>query len=89
MNGDGIAEAGSELIEKITLEAEFVFLNLRLRRGFLVAEFAERFGEGFDARFGSVARSLVEGGLLVRERGRIFLTDRGLEIADSVFAEFL
>ena len=89
VSGDGMAEAGSELIEKITLEAEFVFLNLRLRRGFLVAEFAERFGEGFDTRFGSVARSLIEGGLLVRERGRIFLTDRGLEIADSVFAEFL
>jgi oxygen-independent coproporphyrinogen-3 oxidase len=89
VSADGMAEAGSEVIEKITLEAEFVFLNLRLRKGFLVTEFEQRFGEGFDARFGSVARGLVEGGLLVREQGRIFLTDRGLEIADSVFTEFL
>lgn len=89
VNADGIAEAGSEVIEKATLEGEFVFLNLRLRKGFHLPEFAQRFGESFDARFGSVAAVLVEGGLLVREQGRVFLTDRGLEIADSVFAEFL
>ena len=89
VNADGIAEAGSEVIEKTTLEGEFVFLNLRLRKGIHLPEFAQRFGESFDARFGSVAADLVEGGLLVREQDRIFLTDRGLEIADSVFAEFL
>jgi oxygen-independent coproporphyrinogen III oxidase len=89
VNTDGMAEAGSEVIEKATLEGEFVFLNLRLRTGFHSSEFAQRFGESFDARFGSVAGRLIEGGLLVREQGRIFLTDRGLEIADSVFAEFL
>jgi len=27
--------------------------------------------------------------LLTRDRGRIKLTDRGLEMADSVFAEFV
>jgi len=89
VNDKGTAEAGFELIEKKTLEEEFVFLNLRLRDGFQMLEFAQRFGETFDARFGSVAAPLVEGGLLVREQGRIFLTDRGLEIADSVFAEFV
>jgi oxygen-independent coproporphyrinogen-3 oxidase len=89
VNADRIAEAGFEVIEKTTLEGEFVFLNLRLRNGFHLPEFAQRFGESFDARFGSVAADLVEGGLLVREQDRIFLTDRGLEIADSVFAEFL
>jgi oxygen-independent coproporphyrinogen III oxidase len=89
VNADGIAEAGSEVIEKTTLEGEFVFLNLRLRKGIHLPEFAQRFGESFDARFGSVAADLVEGGLLVREQDRIFLTDRGLEIADSIFAEFL
>jgi len=89
VSAEGIAEAGSEVSEKPTLEGEFVFLNLRLRKGFHLPEFAQRFGESFYARFGSVADTLVEGGLLVREQGRVFLTDRGLEIADSVFAEFL
>jgi oxygen-independent coproporphyrinogen III oxidase len=85
----GSAEAGFEVIEQSTLEAEFVFLNLRLRIGFQEAEFAWRFGETFDARFGRLAEPLLEGGLLCREQGRIFLTDRGLEIADSIFAEFI
>jgi oxygen-independent coproporphyrinogen III oxidase len=85
----GTAEAGFEPLEKNTLEEEFVFLNLRLRDGFQLLEFARRFGETFDARFGSVVAPMVEGGLLAREQGRIFLTDRGLEIADSVFAEFI
>jgi oxygen-independent coproporphyrinogen-3 oxidase len=89
VNAQGIAEAGSEIIEKPMLEGEFVFLNLRLRKGFHLPEFAQRFGESFDARFGNAAASLIAGGLLVRERDRVFLTDRGLEIADSVFAEFL
>ncbi|MBV8453934.1 MAG: radical SAM family heme chaperone HemW, partial [Deltaproteobacteria bacterium] len=89
VNADGIAEAGSEVSEKFTLEGEFVFLNLRLRQGFYLPEFAQRFGESFDTRFGKIAAALIEGGLLVREQDRIFLSDRGLEIADSVFAEFV
>ncbi len=89
VNTQGIAEDGSEVIEKPTLEGEFVFLNLRLRQGFHLLEFRQRFGESFGARFENVAASLIAGGLLVQERDRIFLTDRGLEIADSVFAEFL
>ncbi|MBV8358590.1 MAG: radical SAM family heme chaperone HemW, partial [Deltaproteobacteria bacterium] len=89
VSAQGIAEGGFEVSEKPTLEGEFVFLNLRLRGGFHLPEFEHRFGESFDARFGSVAATLVEGGLLIREQDRVFLSDRGLEIADSVFAEFL
>jgi oxygen-independent coproporphyrinogen III oxidase len=85
----GIGEVGAELIEKPLLQGEFVFLNLRLCGGFELIEFERRFGEGFDTRFERVAEGLERGGLLVRDRGRIFLSDRGLEIADSVFAEFL
>ena len=89
VNTDGTAEAGFERIDKATMEGEFVFLNLRLREGFQLTEFEQRFGESFDTRFAGVATRLLEGELLVKEEGRLFLTDRGLEIADSVFAEFL
>ncbi len=86
---NGAAEAGAETIDERTARGEFAFLNLRLRDGFALAEFRERFGASFDDVFGGRAARLVEGGLLAREDGRIFLTDRGLEIADSVFAEFV
>jgi oxygen-independent coproporphyrinogen III oxidase len=87
--GTGIAEAGAETVGKSTSAGEFVFLNLRLREGFALAEFEWRFHESFDAMFGACAGRLVDGGLLVRNDGRIYLSDRGLELADSVFAEFV
>ena len=85
----GLAEAGGETVDQATAAGEFVFLNLRLREGFALAEFTRRFGTSFDAHFGDRAADLLEAGLLVRSAGRILLSDRGLELADSVFAEFI
>jgi putative oxygen-independent coproporphyrinogen III oxidase len=83
----GAAEAGSETIDLRTAIGEFVFLNLRLCEGFAAADFQLRFGESFDTIFGERTAHLFEGGLLVRDADRIRLTTRGLELADSVFAE--
>jgi len=86
---DGLPEAGAETIDAATGASEFVFLNLRLRAGFRLADFRARFGRGFDEVFGARAARLFEGGLLERADGNIRLTDRGLELADSIFAEFV
>ena len=59
------------------------------REGFAIADFRERFGRNFECIFGGVATPLFNNGLLTLDRGRIKLTDRGLEMADSVFAEFV
>ncbi len=85
----GIAEAGSEMVNGEVAAGEFVFLNLRLREGFTLEDFAARFGESFDTRFGARSAILFDAKLLVREGGRIRLSDRGLELADTVFAEFV
>jgi oxygen-independent coproporphyrinogen-3 oxidase len=84
-----LTEAGAETIDEKTAQSEYVFLNLRLRDGFALADFHARFNRHFDCIFGSVATPLLKNGLLTHQRGRIFLTDRGLEMADSVFAEFV
>lgn len=85
----GSAEVGSESVEPRTSMGEFVFLNLRLREGFRLADFNARFGASFEEIFGSRTARLFEGDLLENRAGRIRLTDRGLELADSVFAEFV
>ena len=85
----GIAEAGSETVDAAIAAGEFVFLNLRLREGFALSDFEARFGVSFDARFGAQTADLFDAELLLREDGRIRLSDRGLELADSVFAEFV
>jgi oxygen-independent coproporphyrinogen-3 oxidase len=84
-----IAEAGAETIDDATAQSEYVFLNLRLRTGFALADFHARFGRNFECIFGAIATPLLNNGLLTVDRGRVFLTDRGLEMADSVFAEFV
>jgi len=86
---DGNAEAGAETIDEKTAAGEFVFLNLRLLAGFALEEFQQRFGHSFDHAFGPVAARLIDDGLLIRDAMRIRLSDRGLELADSVFAEFV
>jgi len=85
----GTAEAGSETLDAAVSASEFAFLNLRLIEGLELRRFAERFGVTLEERFGSRLERLIEGELLLREDGRVRLSDRGLELADSVFAEFL
>lgn len=87
--GGGFAEAGAEAIDECVAASEYVFLNLRLRDGFALEEFRSRFGLSFMGLFGGPAARLFEGELLLRENGRIRLSERGLELADSVFAEFV
>ncbi|HVN89237.1 MAG TPA: radical SAM family heme chaperone HemW [Candidatus Binataceae bacterium] len=85
----GIAEAGNEPIDARTAMSEYVFLNLRLRAGFALVGFRDRFGCDFFETFAQQSRDLLDAGLLIESSDRIFLSDRGLELADSVFAEFV
>ncbi|MGH7905823.1 MAG: coproporphyrinogen-III oxidase family protein, partial [Candidatus Binataceae bacterium] len=89
ITAEGDAEAGAETIDSSTSAGEFVFLNLRLRDGFALADFKHRFGQSFDFIFADRAKTLLDGGLLIQNDGRLRLTDRGIELADSVFAEFV
>ncbi|MFI5353619.1 MAG: hypothetical protein ACHQZS_11740 [Candidatus Binatales bacterium] len=77
------------MIDRRTAAGEFVFLNLRLREGFALSEFSARLGYDFDRLFGARTAQLFESRLLLRENGRVRLSDRGLELADSIFAEFV
>ncbi len=86
---DGMAETGGEAIDSRTAASEFVFLNLRLREGFAHGQFFRRFGCSPDEVFGRQIERLAADGLLADDHSRIRLTERGLEMADSVFAEFV
>lgn len=86
---NGLAKTGSEHVDARTAMGEFVFLNLRLREGFALDDFRARFGTNFEETFGARVARLFEGGFVENRSGRIRLTDRGLELADSIFAEFV
>ena len=68
---------------------EFMFLGLRMMEGVSEAEFMDCFGESVDRVYGAVLSELVRDKLLVREDGRIFLTEYGIDVSNYVFEKFL
>lgn len=68
---------------------EFMFLGLRLMEGVEEEDFVKNFGVSVDAVYGETVALLVQQGLLVRTSGRIFLTSRGIDVSNVVFADFL
>ncbi|MEO8601527.1 MAG: radical SAM family heme chaperone HemW [bacterium] len=86
--GEGHARATEETLSDEQARGEFVFLGLRCSDGISAAAFARRFGIDFPAAFPH-ADVLVREGLLECAEGNWRLTERGLILADSVFASFL
>ncbi|HLH77809.1 MAG TPA: radical SAM family heme chaperone HemW [Candidatus Binataceae bacterium] len=85
----GIAEAGNETLDAQTSAGEFTFLNLRLREGLDGNRFCARFGHTLQEHYGSRLTRLIDGELLLWQGEHLRLSERGLELADSVFAELV
>lgn len=81
--GDPVAEREDLSFE--TAAAEFVFLGLREMSGIDPAEFGARFDRPLEEVHPEIQR-LRDDGLLVERDGRLALSDRGLLLADSIFA---
>jgi oxygen-independent coproporphyrinogen-3 oxidase len=69
--------------------AEFFFLGLRMTEGVERAEFLRRFGIPADEVYGDVLRKHVAAGLLKDDGKKISLTERGIDIRNTVMCEFL
>jgi oxygen-independent coproporphyrinogen-3 oxidase len=68
---------------------EFMFLGLRMSSGISEDEFIRRFGRTVDECFGNVLEKLIGDGLIDRNRGRIRLTEEGIDYGNYVFSRFL
>lgn len=68
---------------------EFMFLGLRMMEGVDLGEFRRYFGKSVDEVYGKQIGSFVEQGLLERDDRRIWLTPRGIDVSNTVFAAFL
>lgn len=78
--------------ERLTTAAqmeEFMFLGLRKMCGVSTEVFAQKFGIGIETVYETVIRDLKEKGLLVQEQERLYLTERGIDISNYVFVQFL
>ena len=84
----------SEAMRRLTTAEEmeeFMFLGLRCTGGVLAGDFRGFFGRDIFDIYGDVINSAKEEGLMGYEAssGRIFLTERGLEVSNRVMANFL
>lgn len=68
---------------------EFMFLGLRLTEGVTRGEFRDCFHVPIEDIYGETLKKLGAQGLLRRERERIFLTKRGIDLSNMALAEFL
>ncbi len=68
---------------------EFMFLGLRMTEGVSRAEFEQYFGTTIEAVYGDVLRQLQKEGLLMKQEGRICLTERGMDVNNYVVEQFM
>ncbi|MBO7633874.1 MAG: radical SAM family heme chaperone HemW [Lachnospiraceae bacterium] len=80
---------GEEKLARRDLIGEYMMLHLRLTDGFAEAEFSQRFGESCDALFGDIIDKYCGMGLMERSEGRIRLTEAGLDVANTIMADFI
>jgi len=78
-----------EILSEKDQMAEFMFLGLRRMQDVSEAEFLRRFGRTMEEVYGPVLKRYQELHMLQREGGRIFLTERGIDVSNAVMADFL
>ena len=90
INGD-VSFRFLEAVDKTAEMAEFMMLGLRLIDGINMNEFKRRFGTGIFDVFGKKLEKFKGQGLLCinLNDGKIALTPRGIDISNTIFAEFL
>jgi oxygen-independent coproporphyrinogen-3 oxidase len=68
---------------------EFMFLGLRMTDGVSLFDFEERFHTRMDLIYRNVIEELRREGLLDMYEGRVFLTERGMDLSNYAMAKFL
>ncbi len=87
-NGQNTAENIEPVYKKDEI-SEFIILGLRLTEGIDTEEFRHRFGRGIFDIYGIQIKELTDRGLLECRGSRLALSSKGLDLANSVFVEFL
>lgn len=88
LGGDYLAYEQEKLDKKSQME-EFMFLGLRMTEGISTECFRQTFGLTVELVYGPVLEQQIADRLLRKEDGRIFLSERGLDVSNYVMAQFL
>lgn len=84
-----------DVIDEITVNTkedsmeEFVFMGLRMIEGISLDEFNERFGIDIYSIYKEVIDKNIKSKLLTLENKKLRLTDKGIELSNSVMSDFI
>ena len=84
----GIVTESEEIDEKES-QKEFMLLGFRMMAGVSAEEFRKRYAVNMEDLFGASLENLMKRELIVYEKGRYFLSEKGLDYANEVFREFV
>lgn len=82
----------AEDIEDLTVsqrQSEFMFMGLRMTEGIRDDVFQKRFGVSILSVYGKQISKLIEQKLLQKEGNRYYLTNKGIDLSNYVFCEFI
>ena len=87
-NNESVVQEIIENSEEDNME-EFMFMGLRLMEGINIEEFNRRFSRNLLNVYKEVVQNNIKKGLLVNEDGYIRLTEKGVELSNSVMSDFI
>ncbi|MCC8142017.1 MAG: radical SAM family heme chaperone HemW [Lachnospiraceae bacterium] len=83
------ARQDEQVLDKKERIGEFMFLGLRMTDGVSRRDFVDRFECEPEAVYGNTLFELVQEELLAVSEGRIYLTEKGVDVSNTVFARLL
>lgn len=89
INKDGFAFDDIDALDIKDKMAEFMFLGLRMMKGVCDKDFIMRFGKSMFTVYKDSIEKNIELNLLEREGDTIHLTQKGIDISNNVFEDFL
>ncbi len=78
-----------EILTLNDMQEEFLMLGLRMNKGISVSEYSKRFNCNFSVKFKNVVSKLKRLQLIDTISDNLFLTEKGLDLCDSVVLEFI
>ena len=78
-----------EVLSRKSQMEEFMFLGLRMMDGVSREEFKKQFGMEIEGAYAKPLEKLSAEGYLEQKEGRIYFTDRGIDVSTTLLTEFL
>lgn len=68
---------------------EFMFMGLRKIDGISIIDFFERFQKDIYSVYGEIIKKYINNHMLIKKDDRLFLSERGLELSNSIMCDFI